>query len=209
MVASMKVLHIVKTAVGANWAYEQVRALCSLGIEVVVALPSDTEGLAPKYRQAGATVVRANLDFPAQKPWRIPATLRTCRQLVADVRPDLIHTHHVGPTFITRLALGKNSRIPRIFGVTGILHLEQDFFAWLDTHLAGRQDYWIATCKWTERKYEILGIPSTRVFLAYLGTDLANYPSNRTGLLREEFKIPADAPLVGMVSRKRARPQRP
>src|SRR5580658_2774143 len=61
MVASMKVLHIVKTAVGANWAYEQVRGLCLLGIEVVVALPSDTEGLAPKYRQAGATVVRANL----------------------------------------------------------------------------------------------------------------------------------------------------
>ena len=124
----------MKTAVGANWAYEQVRVLCSLGIEVVVALPSDTEGLAPKYRQAGATVLRANLDFPARQPWRIPATLRACRQLVADVRPDLIHTHHVGPTFITRLALGKNSKIPRVFGVTGTLHLEHDFFAWLDTH---------------------------------------------------------------------------
>jgi glycosyltransferase involved in cell wall biosynthesis len=200
MVASMKVLHIVKTALGANWAYEQVRVLCSLGIEVVVALPSDTAGLAPKYRQAGATVVRANLDFPAQKPWRIPATLRACRQLVDDVRPGLIHTHHVGPTFITRLALGKKSKIPRIFGVTGTLHLEHDFFAGLDTHLAGPQDYWIATCKWTQRKYESLGISPDRVFLAYLGTDLTNYPSNRTGLLRNEFKIPADAPLVGMVS---------
>jgi len=63
MVASMKVLHIVKTAVGATWGYEQVRVLCSLGIGVVVALPSDTEGLAPKYRQAGATVVRAKLDL--------------------------------------------------------------------------------------------------------------------------------------------------
>jgi len=196
----MKVLHIVKTAVGANWAYEQVRVLCSLGIEVVVALPSDTEGLVPKYRHAGATVVRANLDFPAQKPWRIPGTLRACRRLVDDVRPDLIHTHHVGPTFITRLALGKNSKIPRIFGVTGTLHLEHDFFAGLDTHLAGPQDYWIATCKWTQRKYESLGISPDRVFLAYLGTDLRNYPSNRTGLLRYEFKIPADAPLIGMVS---------
>jgi glycosyltransferase involved in cell wall biosynthesis len=200
MVASMKVLHIVKTAVGANWAYEQVRVLCSLGIEVVVALPSDTEGLAPKYRQAGATVVRVNLDFPVKNPWRIPATLRACRHLVADVRPDLIHTHHVGPTFITRLALGKNSKIPRIFGVTGTLHLEHEFFAWLDTHLACPQDYWIATCKWTQRKYEILGIPPDRVFLAYLGTDLTNYPSNRTGLLRNEFQIPANVPLVGMVS---------
>lgn len=196
----MKVLHIVKTAVGANWAYEQVRVLCSLGIEVVVALPSDTEGLAPKYRQAGATVVRANLDFPARQPWRIPAALRACRRLVADVRPDLIHTHHVGPTFITRLALGKNSKTPRIFGVTGTLHLEHNFFAWLDTHLAGPQDYWIATCKWTQRKYGTLGISSNRVFLSYLGTELRDYSSTRTGFLRNELQIPAGAPLVGMVA---------
>jgi glycosyltransferase involved in cell wall biosynthesis len=200
MVASMKVLHIVKTAVGANWAYEQVRILCSLGIEVVVALPSDTEGLAPKYREAGAAVVRANLDLPAREPWRIPATLRACRQLVADVRPDLIHTHHVGTTFIARLALGKNSPIPRVFGVTGTLHLEHRFFAWLDTHLAGPRDYWIATCRWTQRKYATLGIPLNRVFLAYLGTDIKNYPSSRTGILRDELKIPANVPLVGMVS---------
>ncbi len=196
----MKVLHIVKTAVGANWAYEQVRVLCSLGIEVVVALPSDTEGLAPKYREAGAAVVRANLDFPAREPWRIPSRLRACRQLVADLRPDLIHTHHVGTTFVARLALGKNSPIPRIFGVTGTLHLEHGFFAWLDTHLAGPRDYWIATCRWTQRKYATLGIPLNRVFLAYLGTDIRNYPSNRTGILRDELKIPADVPLVGMVS---------
>ena len=200
MVAAMKVLHIVKTAVGANWAYEQVRVLCSLGIEVVVALPSDTEGLAPKYRQAGATVVRANVDFPAREPWRIPTTLRACRQLVADVRPDLIHTHHVGTTFIARLALGKNSPIPRIFGVTGTLHLEHSVFVQLDTRLAGPRDYWIATCQWTQRKYETLGIPTDRVFLAYLGTDVKNYPCNRTGILRNEFQIPADVPLVGMVS---------
>jgi hypothetical protein len=184
MVASMKVLHIVKTAVGATWACERVRVLCSLGIDVVVALPSDSEGLAPKYRQAGATVVRAKLDFPAQKPWRIPAALRACRQLVDDVRPDLIHNHHVGPTFITRVALEKKSKIPRIFGVTGTLHLEHNFFARLDTTLAGPQDYWIATCKWTQRNYETLAIPHKRMFLAYLGTDVESYPCNRTGLRR-------------------------
>jgi glycosyltransferase involved in cell wall biosynthesis len=200
MGASMKVLHIVKTAVGANWACEQVRVLCSLGIEVVVALPSDTEGLAPKYREAGATVIPADLDFPARQPWRLPATLRACRELVARVRPDIIHTHHVGTTFVARLALGKYSHIPRIFGVTGTLHLEHDFFAWLDTQLAGPQDYWIATCRWTQRKYEALGIPLNRVFLAYLGTDVKNYPSERTRILRNELRISDDVQLVGMVS---------
>jgi glycosyltransferase involved in cell wall biosynthesis len=200
MVASMKVLHIVKTAVGANWAYEQVRVLCSLGIEVVVALPTDTEGLAPKYRQAGATVVRVNLDFPAKNPWRIPATLRACRQLVADVRPDLIHTHHVGPTFITRLALGKKSKILRIFQVAGPLHLEHRFFAWLDLALAGPRDSWLATCKWTRQKYQDLGVDRARVFLSYAGTDTKRFANTRTGLLRNELGISADTPLVGMIA---------
>jgi glycosyltransferase involved in cell wall biosynthesis len=200
MDASMKVLHIVKTAVGANWAYEQVRVLGSLGIEVVVALPSDTEGLAPQYRKAGATVVRADLDFPVQKPWRIPTTLRACRQLVADVRPDLIHTHHVGPTFITRLALGKNSKIPRIFQVAGPLHLEHRFFAWLDIALAGSRDFWIATCRWTHRKYLSLGINCGRVFLSYAGTDTIPFGGIRAGLLRNELGISQDIPLVGMVA---------
>ena len=196
----MKVLHIVKTAVGANWAYEQVCGLCSLGMEIVVALPSETEGLASGYRKAGATVIRANLDLPAREPWRIPHALRLCRELAKSVRPDLIHTHHVGTTFVVRLALGKNSPIPRVFGVTGTLHLEHGFLARLDLRLAGPQDHWIATCQWTQRRYHELGIPPDRVFLAYLGTDLANYREKRTGTLRKALGITPDVSLIGMVS---------
>jgi glycosyltransferase involved in cell wall biosynthesis len=200
MVAAMKVLHIVKTAVGANWAYEQVRVLCSLGIEVVVALPSDTEGLAPKYRQAGATVVAVNLDFFAREPWRIPAALRACRQLVADVRPDLIHTHHVGTTFVARLALGKNSRIPRIFQVPGPLHLEHSFFAWLDITLAGPRDFWIATCDSTREKYRLHGVAPDQVFLSRIGMRAIPIGPRRNDHLRRELGIPLDAPVIGMVA---------
>jgi glycosyltransferase involved in cell wall biosynthesis len=200
MVAAMKVLHIVKTAVGANWAYEQVRVLCSLGIEVVVALPSDTEGLAPKYRQAGATVVRANVDFPAREPWRIPTTLRACRQLVADVGPDLIHTHHVGTTFIARLALGKNSPIPRMFQVPGPLHLEHRFFAWLDITLAGPRDFWIAVCESIREKYRLLGNAPDKVFLSRAGMRIIQGEAVKNDNPRRELGIPLDAPVIGMVA---------
>ena len=195
----MKVLQIVKTAVGATWACEQVRVLCSLGIEVVVALPSDTESLAPKYREAGATVIRASLDLPMRQSWRIPETLRVCREIVASIQPDLIHTHHVGTTFVVRLALGKNSRVPRVFQVAGPLHLEHSLFAALDVRTAGPQDRWIATCRWTQRKYREMGVSPDRVFLSYSGTDLKPFRGTRTGLLRRELGISPEIPLVGMV----------
>ena len=54
---------------------------------------------------------------------------------------------------MTRLALGKKSKIPRVFQVAGPLHLEHRFFAWLDIALAGPRDSWLATCQWTRQKY--------------------------------------------------------
>jgi glycosyltransferase involved in cell wall biosynthesis len=195
----MKILHIVKTATGATWVYHQVRVLRSLGFEVVVALPSATDGLAPKYQEAGATVVPLNLDFPAKHPWQIRAVLKSCRTLVKNVRPDIIHTHHVGTTLVVRAALGKSSRIQRIFQVPGPLHLEHSFFAHLDTVLAGPQDHWIAGCRWTRRKYQQLGIPPERVFLSYPGTDLNLFTCTRKNNLRSELRLAPDTPLVGMV----------
>ena len=195
----MKILHIVKTVTGATWVYHQVRVLCSLGFEIVVALPSATAGLAPKYQEAGATVIPINLDVPTKHPWQIPAVLKSCRTLVQTVRPDIIHTHHVGTTLVVRAALGKSSPIPRIFQVPGTLHLEHSFFAHLDTALAGPSDHWIAACRWTQRKYQQLGVSPRRVSLSYLGTDLSAFTPTRRNVLRRELGLAPDTPLVGMV----------
>jgi len=195
----MKILHIVKTETGATWVYQQVRVLRSLGFEIVVALPSSTNGLAPKYQAAGASVVPISLDVPTRHPWQIATVLKSCRTLVQNVRPDIIHTHHVGTTLVVRAALGKSSPIPRIFQVPGPLHLEHSFFAHLDTTLAGPQDHWIAGCRWTQRKYLQLGIPSQRVFLSYPGTDLNLFTTVRKNNLRTELRLTPDTPLVGMV----------
>ena len=196
----MKVLHIVKTAVGATWAYEQVRVLTSLGVDVVVALPSADQGLGPAYRRAGAEVVAVNLDFPARRPWQVPGVLAACRELVAKVQPDLIHCHHVGTMLVVRLALGGGSKIPRVFQVPGPLHLESPAFANLDMWLAGPPDRWIATCEWTRRKYLEMGVPANRVFLSYAGTNIRQFAPGRTGRLRDELGVASDVPLVGMVA---------
>lgn len=196
----MKVLHVVKTAVGAGWVYHQVRVLCSLGIHVVVALPSTTEGLAPFYKQTGATVVPVNVNFRAQHLWRLPTIVEACRRLIGEVKPDVVHSHHVGTAFAVRVALGKKSAVPHIFQVPGPLHLEHGAFAALDRWLAGSNDYWIATCQWTRRKYIELGVEPRRVFLVYAGTDLEPFTGVRTGRLRKELGISDAVPLIGMVS---------
>jgi len=196
----VRVLHIVKTAVGATWVYEQVRVLTSLGVDVVVALPSADRGLGPAYRRAGAEVVAINLDFPARRPWQLPRVLAACRELVARVQPDLIHCHHVGTMLVVRLALGSGSKIPRIFQVPGPLHLESPAFASLDIRLAGPPDRWIATCEWTRRKYLEMGVPANRVFLSYAGTDIRQFAPGGTGKLRGELGLSSDVPLVGMVA---------
>lgn len=196
----MKVLHIVKTAVGAEWVYHLVRVLGTLGVENVVALPSDTEGFAPKYREAGAVVVRADVDFPSQHPWRLPAVLRRCRELVAQTQPQIIHTHHVGTTYVARLALGKDSPIPRAFQVAGPLHLEHYFFSRTDISLAGPRDYWIATCRWTQREYLRLGIPERRVFQTFAGTDIHMFSARPRGKLRTQLNLAPDVPLIGIVA---------
>jgi glycosyltransferase involved in cell wall biosynthesis len=196
----MKVLHVVKTAVGASWVYHQVRVLRSLGVQVVVALPSTTEGLALLYQQAGADIIRVNVNFRPQHLWRVPGVVAACRQLIRDVKPDVVHSHHVGTAFAMRVALGKDSSVPHVFQVPGPLHLEHRALANLDTWLAGPRDYWIATCRWTRRKYIELGIQPQRVFLTYAGTDLKPFTGVRTRRLRTELGVADDDPLVGMVA---------
>ena len=200
MYAPMKVLHIVKTSVGATWVVHLVRVLRKLGIEVVVALPSATEGLAPRYSECGAEVVAADLDFPAQRLWQLPAVLARCRALVERVRPDIIHTHHVGTTYVARLALGKKSSTPRVFQVAGPLHLEHAAFARLELSLSGTADWWIATCRWTQDRYRRLGVPRERVFQTYAGTDVSQFHTVRSGKLRKELGVDCATPLVGMVA---------
>ena len=196
----MKALHIVKTAHAANWVLHQVRVLIAAGVEIAVALPSQTEGLAPQYRAAGATVCQADFNPAGPYPWKIPGVMQACRELVARVRPDVIHTHHVGTTFLVRAALGKKSPIPRVFQVAGPLHLETEFFAWTDLRLSGPQDFWIATCKWTRDRYLAMGVAPSHVFLSYAGTDITPFGGERTGVLRRALGISPDAPLVGMVA---------
>lgn len=194
----MRVLQLVKTAVGATWALRQVRELVRLGVEVHVGMPDGP--LVPAYRGVGATVHTARLGFPARRPWQWPAVRRDLRDLVGSVRPDLIHSHFVATTLAMRLALGRRSTIPRIFQVPGPLHLEHPATRRAEVGTAGRADHWIATCRWVRDRYLASGVSAGRLHLSYYGSDAGSAAPGEPGRLRRELGLPSDAPLAGMIA---------
>lgn len=194
----MRVLHLVKTAVGAAWALRQMRELVRLGVEVHVALPPGP--MVERYRAAGITPHLFQADLPVRRPSRLPGLLRQTRQLVETVRPDILHSHFVGTTLTLRLALGPGSPIPRIFQVPGPLHLESGLFRRVEIASAGQPDYWIGSCQWTRSRYLQSGIDQKRVFLSYYGTDVDQFTRQPGGKLRRELGLPANTKIVGMVA---------
>jgi glycosyltransferase involved in cell wall biosynthesis len=194
----MKVLHLIKTSVGATWALRQMQALVKLGVEVHVALPPGP--LVPAYQAAGVVVHLLQTDLPVRTPWTWFGLAATLRQLVATVNPALIHSHFVGTTLTMRLALGKAHPVPRVFQVPGPLHLEHPLFRQVELGTAGRADYWIGSCCWTCARYCHAGVGAERVFLSYYGIDLDTFISHDRGVLRAELGVDMDTKLVGMVA---------
>lgn len=188
----MKVLHLLKTSEGASWALRLMKELVSYGIEVHVALP-ERGSLYPKYTEYGIHVHPYVCSLKT-----LGRSSKDLRAIVDKVKPDIIHSHFVLTTLIMRLAL-RRSNIPRIFEVPGPLHLEHWHTRWVDPFLAQKNDYWIATCKWTRDRYIKSGINPNRVFLTYYGSNIS-HKSYESGKLRAEFNISPSTYIVAMVA---------
>lgn len=194
----LKVLHLLKTAVGATWALRQMRELVRRGVHVHVAMPPGP--LQDAYRAAGVTVHTHNFNFTPGRPWLIRPACRTLRRLVDAVAPELIHSHFVGTTVTMRLALGRRHEVPRFFQVPGPLHLEHPLARQLELALAGPSDYWIGSCRWTCEAYRRAGVHARRVFLSYYGIDVDRHPAPDRTWPGHAPEHRAVAPVVGMVA---------
>lgn len=194
---SIRALHFVKTADGADWAAMQAAELVKLGVEVHVALPQLHGRAVKKWQEAGAILHVTPTDIAARSPWSIPATLRKLRELVASVKPDLIHSHFVSSTILLRLALGAGSGIPRLFQVPGPLHLEHPFWRKLEISTATLCDSWIASSRCILGHYQAVGISDRRLYLSYYGTRVEACSATRSGALRKRYGIADNIKVVG------------
>ena len=142
----------------------------------------------------------AALDFPARSPWQLPSVCARARAVVASVKPDIIHTHHVGPTLVMRQALGRSHSTPRVFQVPGPLHLEHWLYRTWDLACAGARDFWIASSRCIRGHYFQAGMDRSRVFLSYYGFRPAGFSNARSNLLRRQLGIPSSAFVAGNIS---------
>jgi len=196
----MRVLHIVKTSDGAQWAARQAHVLADLGVEVHIALPDDFGRSVNEWRAAGATIHVADLSLPIQKPHRLRVSLQRARALVALVKPDIIHSHFVTTTCLMRMALGKRHPIPRIYQVAGPLHLEHWWTRRFEVGLAGPADVWIGSSRCINQWYRQSGISEDRLFLSYYGFQTRQLPQLVSGEIRRLVGAKPGDILVGNVS---------
>jgi len=196
----MRVLHVLKTTDGGPWAAAQVSELSHMGVELHVAVPPGDGLYVNEWRASGAKLHFVSLDFPSSQPWLLQSVCRSARELVEDVKPDLIHSHFVGTTLTLRYALGKSHPIPRVFQIPGPLHLEHWFWRNLELSSAGRNDHWIATSRYMYDRLRQAGLGPERVSFSYYGWYLDGAGGRRTNVLRDRLGIQDNEIVVGNIS---------
>ncbi len=198
----MRVLQIVKTNEGANWAFTQAEWLFDNGVDIITVLPSLKGGMAEKYIKKGMLVIKGDFSIPVRKPWEIIKRIRTIQAIVKKVQPDIIHSHFFTNIIMLRIALRK-SGISRLYQVPGPLHLENWLFKIIEIMLSKDNDYWAGACKKTYNIYHKSGIRQEKIYLAYYGGyggKACNEYTKSKNILHEEYEISQASTLVGMVS---------
>ncbi len=196
----MRILQVVKTANGANWAVDQVTELVKQGLDMHIALPKLEGMFMDSWRSSGAQIHQLDISLPLKSPWHFRfATKNGIRKLVSDIKPDIIHSHFVESTLALRYALGREHPIPRLFQVPGSLHMEHEFFKRWELLSAGTSDSWIASSRYTMQLYRKSGIEEDRLYLSYYGNKHLHPPKTGIGL-RVQYGIDDTQFVVGNVN---------
>lgn len=191
----MKILQLVKTSNSAGWAMNQMHDLVSRGNEVHVAMPIGG-GHMNEYKEFG--IVIHPINYNLKKLW---VSIKRLREIVDEVKPDIIHSHFFITTIVMRLGLRKY-KIPRVFQLPGPSHLYYPLLKKMDIAIAQKdRDYWIGSCKYSCDVYLKAGVDPNRVFLSYYQGSFLEEPSFKDEKkLRQEMGLPDTAIIFGMVS---------
>jgi glycosyltransferase involved in cell wall biosynthesis len=201
---TVKICYIVDTAVGATWAFEQLRDLRNkYGFDVTAFVTNHQGSLVDKLRCEGIPCYvwsfgSASLTSICTLPFKVLGLARLFRR----ERFDVVQTHLFRSMVIGRLAAWLADVPVRLAMVAGPYHLEAHTLRWIDRHTCWMDTAVIASCEYTRRLYRRMGVADVHLELIYYGADESRFNPEQLppARIREEYGWPADTPLIGMVA---------
>lgn len=183
-----------------EWAFYPVAELSKRGHQVVVFCPKDAPSTT-KVRQRSWEY--RTIAFP-EKLRDLRSIWRTIKELTVifrSERPDVVHYYVIPLSFWARIAAWL-ARVPvRVYKPPSLWDLEISLYrlteqatCWMDTTV-------IASSKPLELFYRRLPWMQSKVMLGYYGFPLEPFdPALDGSLVRSEFDIPTNVPVVGMIA---------
>lgn len=196
---ALRIMHIVGTAVGGSWFFDQATTLRARGHELLAVLPA--EGLlSQRLRESGIQV--AIVPFKGSSIRDIPRTAKAQYSLIRLVRtfhPDLIHNHLFKAVIMGRIA-GFVGRAPAVVSqMPGSVHLDSRLLYSFDRATLWIDDVVIGSCNYIAERYAEIG--ANHVAVSYYGCDVHRIDPTTSGQeFRDEFGVPPEAPTIGMVA---------
>jgi glycosyltransferase involved in cell wall biosynthesis len=201
---SIRLCYVVAADNGLGAVVTTLRELrVRFGYDISAVVSDIHSPMADNLREAGVTVFEADFRFNAFPGWW-GLTSRSIRlaRLFRRERFDVVLTCLWHSMLVGRLA-GWLADVPvRLTRVAGPYHLEAPVPRWIDARTSWAEHVIIGVCQQILSSYRELGVPEHKLRVMYSARDLTDFdPAQvRPAGLREEFGLPAGAPLVGMVS---------
>lgn len=202
----MKVLHVITTinrGGAENHLVELVRGQLACGLSVSVAFLKGDAYWADELRSLGAKVIGLGLRrYGELAPlWRLG-------RLLAAQAPDVVHAHMPPAEIYARFALMLPSAATAPLVISK--HNDEPFFRgagqrWLGRWVARRAAHLIAISDAVNRySCANLDLPAGKVTTVHYGIDSSTYAAvdgGKVAALRNAWKVPADAWVIGTVAR--------
>jgi glycosyltransferase involved in cell wall biosynthesis len=199
-----KVCHVVATADGATWMYEQLRELRDrYGFDVTAVVSGDRGGLVDRLRAERIPFYVWDFEFTGAGQLRhLPRKILGLARLFRRERFDVVQTHLFHSMVIGRLAAWLADVPVRLAMVAGPFHLEAYTPRWIDRSTCWMDTTLIASCEYSRMLYRAMGVADRRLALIYYGPDERGFEPSRTppAEIRAEYGWEADTPVVGMVA---------
>ncbi len=178
----------------------QIRQAPALGQHISVICLERPGTLAPVAESLDATVLSAN-----KKPGLRPQIALRLRAILKHLKPDVIHTHQIGPLFYIRLA---EIGLPKPPIIVHTEHGREPYAASRKLRALARfgaRNAQVFYCLTNDMADAVLAhqiAPADRVRVIHNGIDFANYVTpHNIDTIRDSLGIPQHAPVVGTIGR--------